>query len=1186
MSNERLTYTRPPTTRYQDEYAVVSAFIDELERRLAGRHEQRIVNKVPIDHCRLGVLAPWQQPSAETTVAEEQVDVDDGIAESSIPDIFEPEAVLETTHTPASLSSTEPAQAHENGGHSDERERGRRPPSSLGFEILLRPEDAMIELEVEARFAVYTRHLPTLQEQLTSLGGSSDSPVAGAMSLAEVCQRHEVIIPFMRFRLPAGTTATSADQGQVQRVLDQVLDRAAASPDALPNLDWVPKVPHEALRNTQQFSVWLEELVGQRPTKRAPLHASLEVRGDPLPDGNVRVSVYLRNNTDRAGIRREKRSEDSYNILGDARLRARLVQGDLQPVEILPIPEDYQYDRRVWGVGHNTSVAVSPDHRSLSTHALACYEQPRITTQSEPPTRFKDLALDPLIVLERIREAMLTYAEDWQRRIIDKNTLNLDAPQLAECHNDLTAFQSEIDRFACGIAALRTVPHLQQAFESMNRVMARLARDYDRWRLFQIVFIVTQLPALALREGYDAGEWPAGTPRTWGENLDVADVLWFPTGGGKTEAYLGLVSCAILYDRLRGKKLGITAWLRFPLRMLSIQQLQRAMRLIWETEQERLLLLGVSANESDPIRLGYFVGNPPTPNSLNREDMLRYQDVAAREQLRVIPDCPACGAKDSVRVEPEINQLQFKHICSACKVELPLVVTDSEVYRYLPALMVGTVDKMATVGLQPNFGLLWSGPRWRCPTHGYGYGEYCIVFGCNIKPRSRRAVRAVDPAPSLHIQDELHLLQEELGAFAGHYETLIRYCEEKASGRPAKIVAATATIEGFEHQVKHLYGVTGARRFPGRGYLRHENFYAALERDRGEPSSVHVQRMFVAFRPSGGNAADAAGLCAHILHDMIVGMIKDPYRSLAAMPGLNDIATLHDLLYYYSATLTYVGNLQSGTRVKDYLLEAGTSIYDRLRKLNIEYLSGRSTSGEVSEVIHRMEQPPSWAEQSHLDAIVATNMISHGVDLARVNLMVMDRFPAETAEYIQASSRSGRRKVGLVVVVLPSYSRRAASIYNRFPEFHEHLDRMVAPVPVNRFAKYAVHRTLPGAVSGLMFGLVGPTRKDPKEASNVRRRDAAIKMLLQHQERFLHAIKEAYGLGRGTYDPELEDAMAEAIEDRFEELLFILRGGHEDRLTEALRPRPMRSLRDVDPGIPFHPKRGDQTLNWFRKDGE
>jgi hypothetical protein len=566
--------------------------------------------------------------------------------------------------------------------------------------------------------------------------------------------------------------------------------------------------------------------------------------------------------------------------------------------------------------------------------------------------------------------------------------------------------------------------------------------------------------------------------------------------------------------------------------------------------------------------------------------MQRYQDAAAREQLRVIPDCPACGAKDRVRVEPDLNQLRFKHVCSACQVELPLVVTDSEVYRYLPALIVGTVDKMATVGLQPNFGLLWAGPRWRCPTHGYGYGEYCIVFGCNTKATTRRPVHAVDPAPALHIQDELHLLQEELGAFAGHYETLIRYCEEKASSRPAKIVAATATIEGFEHQVKHLYGVKGARRFPGRGYLRHENFYAALERDREEPSNLHVQRIFVAFRPAGGNAADAAGLCAHILHDMIVGMIKDPYRSLAAMPSFENMDTLLDLLYYYSATLTYVGNLQSGTRVKDYLLEAGSSSYDALRKLNIEYLSGRSTSGEVSEVIHRMEQPPGWSEQSHLDAIVATNMISHGVDLARINLMVMDRFPAETAEYIQASSRSGRRKVGLVVVVLPSYARRAASIYNRFPEFHEHLDRMVTPVPVNRFAKYAVQRTLPGVLSGLMFGLVGPLRKDPKEATKVRQRDTAIKMLSQSKDRFLHAIKEAYGLERGTYDPELEAAMAEAIQDHFEELLFILRGGHEKLLTSALRPKPMRSLRDVDPGIPFHPKRDDQTLDWFRKDGE
>ena len=205
--------------------------------------------------------------------------------------------------------------------------------------------------------------------------------------------------------------------------------------------------------------------------------------------------------------------------------------------------------------------------------------------------------------------------------------------------------------------------------------------------------------------------------------------------------------------------------------------------------------------------------------------------------------------------------------------------------------------------------------------------------------------------------------------------------------------------------------------------------------------------------------------------------------------------------------------------------------------MNIEYLSSRSSSGEVSDVIHRVDQAPEWEDPSHLDSIIATNMISHGVDLERINLMIMDRFPAETSEYIQASSRSGRKKVGLVTVILPGYNLRAVSIYNRFKEYHQHLDRMVSPVPVNRFAKYAINRTLPGAISGLMFGLVGP-----KENST------EFRYLRNTLERFNANLKEtedmlgkAYFLDRGIYDKDLENALRESLGEKFHKMLAIIK---------------------------------------------
>lgn len=1169
---------KPAATEYRDEKGIVDHFVLLLEDRLAGRRERRIIARPPVDVCHLGVLGPWRQ---EVDELEEECDGEVGEAakEGTVPPVAE--------RQPGDTSQAESAKSdkaeEEDRGPvegSEDRDYTRRPPSSLGFEILVEAIDDAVELEVDTRFAVYTRHLPTLDEQKVSLGGGGVEEEAakdGEMSLAEVSQRRDVEVPGLRFRIGPQGPWRLRDEGVVQQELSRVLDEAMVSSDIRPEFDKTPKIPVAEMAAEAKFQGWLEKSMKRPAARRPGLNASLEVRARRQADGKFRVSVYLRNNTARG-----TRTEDNYNILADAGLTGRLISGKLRPVEILPVPEDYQYDRNVWGVGHNTSVEVNPGRTQIETRALARFEQPRLTTQSDPPARFEDLDRNPFTVLGTIRKEMDAYAAQWAK-VIEANELGLDQEALGECRKDLDGFRLEADHYAAGVAALASDERLLKAFCGMNRVMGRLASGYDRWRLFQIVFLVTQLPVLVLREGIADGEWPAGVQHSWPEDLEWGDVLWFPTGGGKTEAYLGLVCCAMLYDRLRGKTLGMTAWLRFPLRMLSVQQLQRAMRMIWEAEKERQALLGDAAAESDPLRLGYFVGGTTTPNRLDDDFFRKHPDEASCEIFRVVPDCPACGGEGTVQVVRDPEARRLRHMCAACSSQLPLMVADEEVYRYLPALLVGTIDKMATVGLQPLFGILWAGPKWRCPKHGYGFGKYCL-WGCEVKEKDRRPVVAYDSAPTFHIQDELHLLQEELGAFAGHYETLTRHCERVVGSNSAKIVAATATIEGFEHQVRHLYGTKGARRFPRRGYKRHESFYAALEKDPDDPEKPKVARVFISFRPPSGSPSDAAGRCAKILHEAICSMLKDPYGGLAAVPTLppGDLDALRDLLFYYTATLTYVGSLSGGTRVKDMLQGVAQSVYPGIRDLNVEYLSSRSSTGEVSQVIHRMDQPPSWEDPQHLDSIVATNMISHGVDLERINLMVMDKFPAETAEYIQASSRSGRKKVGLIAVILPSFNLRAVSIYHRFKEYHQHLDRMVSPVPVNRFAKYALHRTISGLVSGLLYGSIGPEEND--RGYNDRRR--ALDWLESHKDEAERMLRSAYATGKGVYESDLETSLVETMLNQYEALLSAVRPSQEKFLTDAMRPKPMMSLRDVDKGIPFFPESRDAYfLEWFRRGG-
>lgn len=1208
------TSTPPIThsTRYAQELDIVDHIVRVLESSLAGREKPRLVNRLPIDECHLGVLVPWRDPDEADATDKDEIDDAPAEAAPAPPKVAKASAKATPAGTPAPTEDVEATSVAPE--RRDDQDQPKRPPSSLGCELLLESVDGEVEIEVEASFSVYTSHLPTWQEQLGSQGGADDVPeeeaeaaseeskaegdtsppaknAQGSMSLAEVMQRNEVRVPPLTFKFTAGKLDEATDGGTVQATMEAVIKTALEvmpTPDAGGSITkGGEKIDRSVLQSKETFDKWVKQYgAGKKPRKsERGLQASLTLRAEPQADGKLRISIYLSNDTFKASTR----TEDNVNILADVKVKGHVNKGEIRPIEMLPIAKDYQYDRRVWGVGHNTSVVIEQESQTFRTEALSRYEQPRLTTKDHLPADFDKLADDPTSVLEVIHEAMQDEVVRWKADVLDANSEGLSAQELVACREDWEKFSEEIDRFASGIAALHAVPKLEEAFRGMNRVMGRIAKkkNFKSWRLFQLAFIVTQLPALALREKVNEGEWPASTKHHWEGDEDIADVLWFPTGGGKTEAYLGLICCAMLFDRLREKNLGVTAWLRFPLRMLSVQQLQRAMQLIYESQAELDAMLPPDKSPPrDPLRLGYFVGRTTSPNQLGSFFFDKHKTKEDCEKYKFVTDCPSCSGKRTVDVIPDPKADTLLHTCRSCGYVLPIVITDSEIYRTLPAFLIGTIDKMATMGMQEKFGMLWAGPNWRCPTHGYGIGEYCI-FGCDLTDRDIKklpVINAKDPAPTLHLQDELHLLQEELGAFAGHYETLIRFCEKAAGGAKAKIIAATATVEGFEHQTRHLYGVKSARRFPGRGFKKNESFYARLEPDHEHPDQPKVARVFVAFRPSG-TSIEATSRCTRIINSEIRRLYEDEHHALASLPQTHNDKELKNLLFYYSMSLTYVSSLQGGTRIKDLLSLASKEIMNDVRELGVKYISGRSTTSDIADVIDQVEKPKDWKNTEHIDALVATNVISHGVDLERCNLMVMERFPGETAEYIQASSRSGRKKVGLVVVVLPGHNLRAASIYNRFKEYHANLDRMVSPVPVNRFAKYALQRTMPGTISGLLFGISNPTRRTIKH----KQLPDALKRLEESKDKIDGLLRGAQSLGEGTYESDLESEQEARLKELYAETYAWLNskkaaGG---KLTDAMRPKPMTSLRDVERGVPFMPAEPDFfLLDWFKKASE
>jgi hypothetical protein len=368
-------------------------------------------------------------------------------------------------------------------------------------------------------------------------------------------------------------------------------------------------------------------------------------------------------------------------------------------------------------------------------------------------------------------------------------------------------------------------------------------------------------------------------------------------------------------------------------------------------------------------------------------------------------------------------------------------------------------------------------------------------------------------------------------------------------------------------------------------------FYTSPDFDPDAPEGrIKTARIYVAFRPPHLHAADATSLCVRYLHEELNRLYANPYDIAALLPTARTEDAVHELLYFYSTTLTYVGSKSRWVRIRQALeRDAGRLRPGQSRDLNTEFLSGDSTLAALAEVVRRVEDPPAWSEESHLDATVATSIISHGVDVERFNLMVMDSIPEETTDYIQASSRSGRRHVGLILATLASYSLRASSIYNRFTEYHRHLERLVSPVSVNRFAKFAAERTSSGVFAGVLLGRYGAIMHNQQLA---KRRVAAeflnpsaASRLPQRLPRWEieQAVREAYALDKGIYPEGLELRMRHVLRDQVDQFLHQIAGSRKDWLTEVLQPAPMTSLRDVDVGVRFRPDEDSDysDLQWF-----
>lgn len=755
-------------------------------------------------------------------------------------------------------------------------------------------------------------------------------------------------------------------------------------------------------------------------------------------------------------------------------------------------------DVAAYAVGRNAAVCFDKDKdgvvRTVRTTAM-----PRAAVERVEPTKVDGVefgmhelaalaALGASELTERLHPLVDAYSmwTSTQTGLKSKDPeIALAARRVEVADGLIKAQELATSRIAEGIRLLGSDDRVRRAFEIMNRGMEMAARQRNAvaqgvapeatgapaWRPFQLAFVILNLAGLAQKQHDDR---------------EIVDLLFFPTGGGKTEAYLGLAAFSIAYRRLTGPGLlgaGVSVIMRYTLRLLTLDQLGRAAGLVCALE---LLRTGPDYTENGrkilgewPIEIGLWVGSDASPNALggkgNSGDGTAVKRVRAYKMGRdkrapaPIKQCPWCGtgfSPDSFHCVPNSDQpknLEVRCTNVACAFTgdraLPLVIVDESIYRRLPSFIIATVDKFASLPWRGEAGAFF-GHVDRFDANGF--------FGA-AEPRSGRPLDngfSLDP-PDLIIQDELHLISGPLGTVAGLYEAAIdRLASRECAGklvRP-KIVASTATVRRASEQIKALFDRPKTEIFPPPGLSRTDSFFAETVAEARSPARWYT-----------GVAAGGRGPKLVYLRTLM--------SVLAAAASLDDEAG--DAADPYMSALCYFNALRElggARRIVEDEVRAGLSNYgDQRRRIlpNAQPFSNRSigepleltsrvSTDEVAEAKKRLERPFSDSSQ-HVDVALATNMISVGLDITRLGLMLMQGQPKTAAEYIQATSRVGRdpNRPGLVLAVLNLHKPRDRMHFEQFTHFHESFYRAVEATSVTPWSARAMDRALAAIVVAL-----------------------------------------------------------------------------------------------------------------------
>lgn len=761
-------------------------------------------------------------------------------------------------------------------------------------------------------------------------------------------------------------------------------------------------------------------------------------------------------------------------------------------------------------------------------------------------SNFSDVSSD-----ERIgaMEELLSAYESWiEEQKLKQKAVPQSMRRIASAH--ISVCETAAKRMRQGIEHLRNNSLVMSSFELANKAMfmqmvhrkrvgqvpededsstvpyeisdyAQIDKDYAEyiWRPFQAAFLLMSISGLI-----DSGD--SNIDGVTIPDRDIVDIIWFPTGGGKTEAYLAVTAFLIFYRRLRypQEASGTAILMRYTLRLLTSQQFARASTLICACDMIREELKKSRQfnplSWKEPITIGLWIGGDHTPNKTkgSSEEVKsaeyylkkltdtsgKASDVTYRNDqynhFQVL-SCPWCGASLVPKTKSKQEKWGYaigsdKHFYLCCirpkcpfQKKLPIQVVDEELYKQPPTLLFATVDKFAMMPWNDSIG---------------------NFFAVNSKNRP----------PELIIQDELHLISGPLGSIVGLYESAIDSLCSRKGTRP-KIIASTATIRRAGEQCRNLYN-RRVQQFPPSGLDSDDSFFAK-EADTTKKSG----RLYVGIFPSGKTKA--------MLETRVISSLLQRVHMLQTSDEIKD---------KYWTLVGYFNNLRDLGKcsglvdddIKDFMRRLGRrlSALNRVRPISMasELTSRVPTTTLVKRLKNLEKVEYSVANQEAklypISVLLATNMISVGVDVDRLNLMTVIGQPKLTSEYIQATSRVGRKYPGLVFTLYDATKSRDRSHYEQFRAYHESFYRFVEPTSVTPFSQPALDR----ALHAVLISLIRNYEEKLSKEENAKNIEPHMDVLRKVKDEFMQRITEIHNNSESDIKMELA-SIASQIDEFF-----------------------------------------------------